>query len=123
MPRVVGSAIALLGAYQIGLGLYFAALRPPLLPEDARFIGPPQPPGLAPWLDLVFTVMGGQMAAVGFLLCALAVRRLGAPSRSRLEIFATFTNAKSPRSLRPTWMRINYLDPELNRVELFSHIA
>lgn len=88
MPRVVGSTIALLGAYQIGLGLYFAAVRPPLLPEDARFIGLPQPPDLTPWLDLVFTVMGGQMAALGILLCALAVRSLASDRRSRLEVFA-----------------------------------
>jgi hypothetical protein len=36
----------------------------------------------------VFTVMGGQMAAVGILLCALAVRSLASDRRSRLEVFA-----------------------------------
>ena len=77
-----------LGAYQIGLGIYFAAFRPPLLPEDARFIGQPLPPNLESWLDLVFTVMGGQMAALGIALVALAARSYGAASRSRLEVVA-----------------------------------
>lgn len=51
----------------VGLGVYFVALRPPLLPEDARYIGATLPeiqaavPGLERWLRHVFTVMGGFM--------------------------------------------------------------
>ena len=42
--RWAGSGFIALGAYQIGLGIYFAVFRPSLLPEDARFIGQPLPP-------------------------------------------------------------------------------
>jgi len=79
-----------------------------------------------------FVFAGDFLAAFFFGLLALGIlsffvmvaeQKLNQENASRLEIFATFTNAKSPRSLRPTWMRINYLDPELNRVELFSRNA
>ncbi|WP_293680966.1 hypothetical protein [uncultured Phenylobacterium sp.] len=77
------AAAALFGvwaAYQMGLGAYFAAFRPPLLPEDLRFLGANapsrmmEPPGLERWLDLIFLVLGGQMAALGMLLAAVALR-------------------------------------------------
>jgi hypothetical protein len=57
----------------IGLGLYFMFLRPPLLPEDLRYVGrtlaeiDAAAPELAPWLRRVFTVMGGFMSQQGFL--------------------------------------------------------
>jgi len=57
----------------IGLGLYFMFLRPPLLPEDLRYLGrtlaeiDAAAPELAPWLHRVFTVMGGFMSATGVL--------------------------------------------------------
>lgn len=63
----------------IGLGLYFVFLRPPLLPEDPRFMGASLAqiaatlPGLAPWLKHVFTVMGGFMGTAGLLAGALAL--------------------------------------------------
>ena len=72
--------IGLCGAYQVGLGIYFIALRPPLLPEDLRFFGVGREalrmvlPRLEPWLHLVFTVLGGQMAAVGALVFAASIR-------------------------------------------------
>jgi len=59
------------GIWLIGLGLYFIALRPPLLPEDPRFMGATLEqirtaiPGLEGWLKKVFTVMGGFMAGAG----------------------------------------------------------
>jgi hypothetical protein len=86
--RWAGSGFIALGAYQIGLGIYFAVFRPSLLPEDARFIGQPLPPNLELWLDLVFTVMGGQMAALGIAVLALAARSFGAAPRSRFDIGA-----------------------------------
>ena len=67
-------------AYQLVLGAYFVAFRPPLLPEDLRFLGATAErlvvvlPRLERWLDLVFAVLGGQMAAVGVLLAGLAAR-------------------------------------------------
>jgi hypothetical protein len=61
------------GVWLIGLGLYFMLLRPPLLPEDLRYMGrtlaevDAAAPELAPWLRRVFTVMGGFMSATGVL--------------------------------------------------------
>ncbi len=67
------------GVWLVGLGAYFVALRPPLLPEDARFIGMTLPeirsavPGLERWLAHVFTVMGGFMAGAGVLTVFVAM--------------------------------------------------
>ena len=66
------------GIWLIALGLYFAVLRPPLLPEDPRFMGTTlaqiraDVPGLENWLKRVFTVMGGFMAGAGVLTVLLA---------------------------------------------------
>jgi len=66
------------GAWLVGLGLYFIALRPALLPEDARFMGTSVPqirtalPGLESWLHKVFAVMGGFMASAGVLTVFVA---------------------------------------------------
>ena len=66
------------GIWLIALGLYFALLRPPLLPEDPRFMGTTlaqiraDVPGLENWLKRVFTVMGGFMAGAGVLTVFLA---------------------------------------------------
>ena len=66
------------GLWLIALGLYFAVLRPPLLPEDPRFMGTTlaqiraDVPGLENWLKRVFTVMGGFMAGAGVLTVFLA---------------------------------------------------
>ena len=66
------------GIWLIALGLYFAVVRPPLLPEDPRFMGTTlaqiraDVPGLENWLKRVFTVMGGFMAGAGVLTVYLA---------------------------------------------------
>jgi hypothetical protein len=63
----------------IGTGAYFIFLRPPLLPEDMRYIGltAAQLDGvrdpLARWLTQVFRVMGGYVAATGMLAMTLAL--------------------------------------------------
>ena len=75
------------GIWLIGLGLYFALLRPPLLPEDPRFIGSSLVqiqstlPGLGRWLNHVFNVMGGFMVASGVLTAFIAVTAV--PARTR----------------------------------------
>ena len=62
----------------MALGFYFVALRPPLLPEDQRFLGATvgqletSVPDLGRWLRHVFTVMGGFMAAAGVLTAFMA---------------------------------------------------
>ena len=72
--RLFASASLALGGFiLIGLGLYFIFLRPPLLPEDLRYIGATLAqiqntlPGLQIWLSRVFGVLGGYMMATGLL--------------------------------------------------------
>ena len=66
------------GIWLVGLGMYFIVLRPPLLPEDPRFMGTTLEeirtalPGLESWLRRVFAVMGGFMAGTGVLTAFLA---------------------------------------------------
>lgn len=66
-------SLALGGVILMGMGLYFGFLRPPLLPEDLRYMGASLAqiqnaiPGLQPWLARVFGVLGGYMFATGLL--------------------------------------------------------
>jgi hypothetical protein len=75
------------GIWMVGLGAYFVLLRPPLLPEDPRFIGSSLPqiraalPGLERWLNQVFNVMGGFMAGSGVLTAYLALTAVRARTR------------------------------------------
>ena len=75
------------GVWLVGLGLYFIFLRPPLLPEDPRFMGTTLEqlrmavPGLEAWLNKVFTVMGGFMAGAGVLTVVVAI--VAMPVRSK----------------------------------------
>ena len=67
------------GILLIGVGVYFLVLRPPLLPEDIRYMGltPAElqsiGPRLALWLTQVFRVMGGYVTATGVLALTLAL--------------------------------------------------
>jgi hypothetical protein len=79
-PYWPASAIFLgvFGFALIAMGLYFILIRPPLLPEDLRYIGmgaeqaQAAAPGLAAWLGHVFRVMGGHIIAAGILTVTLA---------------------------------------------------
>src|SRR5262249_48350855 len=70
--------LAVAGITLVGAGLYFLFLRPPLLPEDVRYmgLGPEQlaavRPRLEAWLTHVFRVMGGYVLATGVLTITLA---------------------------------------------------
>lgn len=63
----------------LGMGLYFIAFRPALLPEDVRYIGVSAEqlnairPRLEAWLTQVFRVLGGYVVATGALTIALAI--------------------------------------------------
>ena len=77
-PYASSILLALNGIILMGLGLYFVFLRPPLLPEDPRFMGTTLAeiqtslPGLLVWLRRVFWIMGGFMFATGLLLLYVA---------------------------------------------------
>ena len=70
--------LAAAGVALIGTGLYFMLLRPPLLPEDLRYMDLSTVqfevvrPRLEAWLTLVFRVMGGYVIATGILTVTLA---------------------------------------------------
>ena len=70
---IASGALAFGGVILMGMGLYFGFLRPPLLPEDLRYMGASLTqiqiamPGLGPWLARVFGVLGGYMFATGLL--------------------------------------------------------
>jgi len=61
------------GVWLIIIGLYFMLIRPPLLPEDLRYMHTTLAqvrtaiPGLERWLARVFQVLGGFMAGAGVL--------------------------------------------------------
>ncbi|TGT21767.1 hypothetical protein EN812_35795, partial [Mesorhizobium sp. M4B.F.Ca.ET.169.01.1.1] len=65
------SAILLVvfGVALVCIGAFFMFLRPPLLPEDMRFVGlslqqlQAEQPRMASWLERVFQVLGGYAVA------------------------------------------------------------
>lgn len=71
--------LTLSGIMLIGVGIYFLFLRPPLLPEDIRYMGLTSAelqsigPRLTAWLTNVFRVMGGYVASTGVLALTLAL--------------------------------------------------
>ena len=70
--------LAAAGATLVAAGLYFSGVRPPLLPEDVRYMALPAAqfdairPRLELWLGHVFQVMGGYVLATGVLTITLA---------------------------------------------------
>ena len=75
------------GLILMGMGAYFAFLRPQILPEDLRYIGVSMVqiqrsvPGVLPWLSHVFAVLGGYIFATGVLTAYVAATsfRTGKP--------------------------------------------
>lgn len=82
------------------VGLYFIFLRPPLLPEDLRYMALSAAqldivrPRLSEWLTHVFIVLGGYAAATGVLTITLAATSFRAQSRGA-AIGATIGGAAS----------------------------
>ena len=78
LRRLAQSSLGLGGLVLMGMGAYFAFLRPPLLPEDVRYVGASLAqmqgaiPGFLPWVTRIFGVLGGYMFATGVLTAYLA---------------------------------------------------
>jgi len=82
--RLAGTLVLVAGILTLGIATYFLFLRPPMLPEDARFTGVPAgalPPRLAVWLTIVFRTWGGFVAGFGIVLVAIGAYLLTAASR------------------------------------------
>ena len=79
--------LALTGTTLVVAGLYFVLLRPPLLPEDVRYMSlstvelDAVRPRLEAWLTHVFRVMGGYVIATGVLTVTLAATSFRAHHR------------------------------------------
>ncbi len=88
------TVLALAGIILMGLGLYFVFLRPPLLPEDPRYMGTTLAdiqttlPGLLTWLRRVFWVMGGYMFATGLLTVYVALTSFRSRAKGAAVIVA-----------------------------------
>ena len=73
------SMLALAGLLLVLMGIYFVFVRPPLLPEDVRYMQTTLPvihnsaPGLSTWLQKVFWVMGGYIFTAGLLIIYIAI--------------------------------------------------
>ena len=86
--------LALGGIILMGIGLYFIFLRPPLLPEDARYMGTTlaeiqmAAPGLIRWLQKVFWVMGGYIFTAGLLTIYIAFSSIRARARGAFPVIA-----------------------------------
>ncbi len=80
--------LALSGAGLVLIGAYFLLLRPPLLPEDIRYMELSSTqlasvrPALDLWLSQVFRVLGGYILATGVLTVALAATAYCGHSRT-----------------------------------------
>lgn len=78
-PDVGAWLLAACSGVVVAVGVFLIAFRPPLLPEDRRYIAAPQAPldavlpGVGRWLGQVFDVMGGYMVAAGVLTTHLAL--------------------------------------------------
>ncbi len=101
-PRLAASTLIfdLCGAWLVALGAYFMFIRPPLLPEDFRYIGMSPAairsaiPLLEPWAQRIFTVLGGFMAGAGVLTIFVATHASTGrqtPTRVVLALAGLFT--------------------------------
>ncbi len=92
--RPSSTMLALASAIVMGVGVYFAFVRPPMLPEDARYLGASlatletTASGLSAWLRHVFWVLGGFMFATGSLTFYVAVTAFRARARGATAIVA-----------------------------------
>ncbi|MDW5317636.1 hypothetical protein [Rhizobium sp. PL01] len=75
----------------VGIGIYFVLFRPPMLPEDVRYMQLTEAdllavgPSLRDWLGFVFAVLGGFAMATGILMITLAAEAFR--SREPIAVF------------------------------------
>ena len=90
--RYASTVLTLCGLILMGMGLYFVFLRPPLLPEDLRFLGTSlftiqiMAPLLLTWLKRVFWVMGAFLFTSGLLTFYLALTSFRTRARGVLGV-------------------------------------
>ena len=105
-PTLQLSSLALaIGSIAVmGLGLYFAFVRPPLLPEDLRYLNRSlaqievAAPAMTTWLRHVFWVVGGYMFATGVLTLYVALTTYRARARGA-AVAVTVAGAASVGSM------------------------
>jgi hypothetical protein len=94
MAAIGAWMLAACGLAVAGIGFFFAVLRPPLLPEDRRYIdksahaADAESQGLLRWLRLVFIVLGGYMVATGVLTVNIALSAVLEGSTGALVVAA-----------------------------------
>jgi hypothetical protein len=74
--RVAGVLLLVLGVLTLAAGIYFWALRPPMLAEDERFTGvavDALPPRMAEWLSIVFHTLGGFITGFAIIILGSAI--------------------------------------------------
>lgn len=82
------------GVALVLIGGFFVAVRPALLPEDARFMGATVEhivnavPALSGWLRRVFWVLGGYIATTGLLVVYIANTGVRAGSAGAIAVVA-----------------------------------
>ncbi|MDX0973308.1 hypothetical protein GOL21_26910 [Sinorhizobium medicae] len=83
--------MAMTGIIVVCIGVYFVLFRPPLLPEDVRYMKLTEAdlsvvgPSLRDWLGFVFAVLGGFAIATGILMITLAATTFR--SREPIAVF------------------------------------
>ena len=88
------SMLALGGLFLVAMGIYFVLLRPPLLPEDLRYMDytlqttKKNIPGLLNWLQKVFWVMGGYILTTGLLIVFISFTSFRIRQRGAFSIVA-----------------------------------
>lgn len=88
--RAVAVLLGLLGVLTLATGFYFVVVRPPMLPQDLRFIGISReqiPARMPDWLGIVFRTWGGFVVGLGIVFMGLAAFLL--TSRKALLRWAT----------------------------------
>lgn len=127
-------SLGLGGVIFMAMGAYFAFLRPPLLPEDLKFMGSSAAqiqgalPGLLSWLTRVFGVLGGFMFAAGLLTTYTAATNRRAAT-IQLTMIVAFSGLASIGWMAITnflidsdfkWLLLTFTFPWLVSVVLYS---